>query len=1168
MIIRFCIEDKIEICNKRSAFYWQQVAKCLLNYAVIIYRKICIIKCIKIKKLNTKKFFFKQIIYGVVLLFCYSSCNDKTIGKPYLFEALESTQTGLNFTNRLNPRADFNMFKYMYFYNGAGVAAGDFNNDGLTDLFFTSNQHQNKIYLNKGNLKFADVTSKAKIPSDSAWSTGVSVVDINNDGLLDMYVCRVGNYESLQSHNQFLICKGIDKYGIPFYEDEAMQMGLAKSAFGTQAAFLDYDMDGDLDMYLMNHSLRFNGTYNDKKSYDNTTDSLAADILFKNDNGKFTDVTKQAGISGTIISYGLGICVADINMDGWPDIYIGNDFHENDYLYINQKNGKFAETLQTQTMHTSQFSMGVDVADINNDAAPEIISMDMLPYDPKILKRSLEEDDYNLFNYKIKTGYHPQFSRNTLQLNKRNGMFSEAAMYAGLEATDWSWAALWTDFNNDGWKDLFVANGIPKRLNDMDYANYVSNTEIQDKIRANKIEEKDMVLINKFPEIKLPNKFFLNKHDAKFEDITSQIKNNKTTFSNGAVYADFDNDGDVDIIVNNIEDPVLLYENKTNIIDSSKWIELKLKGDKQNINAIGAKAVVFAKNEIRTYEKYPVRGFQSSMEVPLHIGFGKVLIDSILLIWPDNTCEKINYQTGSIQSFVYKNGLAKFNYNFIANFNKPTIIAKDITTETGLLFKHEENNFNEFDREGLMPFMVSREGPALAVDDVNGDGLDDVFIGAAKFIKPVLFLQDANGKFKKSIQVALDNDSIYEDVDAVFVDVNNDGFKDLLVASGGNEFYGNSEMLLPRVYLNDGKARINSPIGQSNFIRKKDAFTSTLQLTASCIKPYDFNGDGFVDLFIGGRAVPWEYSKIPNSYLLLNDGSGKFVDVTNKYNSDISKIGLVTNAAWADLDNDGKKDLVISCEWGGIVAFKNSKNVFEKKVITNKMGWWNFVFPLDINGDGKKDLIAGNLGENNRFHANDENPVNLYYNDFDENGKKEQFLTYFLMDKEIPFADKDELTKQMPSLKKKFLYAKDFTNSPLKDIVGANKMDKAEKLQANYFSNSFLINNGNWDFSLQKFPWQAQLSCYRTAAVINYTQDSLPNIWLGGNFYHSNIRLGKYDADYGTILSNHGNNNFTAENISDIIIKGEVRHILPITVKGEKAFVLVKNNDSVMVIKF
>ncbi len=1106
----------------------------------------------------------KKVGYRIILLYCILfflfSCQEKKGSNPVLFEALENNRTGLNFSNKLTARADFNMFKYMYFYNGAGVGAGDFNNDGLTDLFFTSNQQQNKLFINKGNLKFDDVTAAAKIPNDSAWSTGISVVDINNDGLLDLYVCRVGNYESLQSKNQFLICKGVDKNGIPFYEDEASKMGLAKSAFSTQAAFLDYDGDGDLDMYLMNHSLRYNGTFNDRKSYENTTDSLAGDILFKNDNGKFIDVTKQAGISGTIISYGLGICVADINMDGWPDIYIGNDFHENDYLYINQQNGTFKETLQTQTMHTSQFSMGVDVADINNDALPEIISMDMLPYDSKILKRSLEDDDYNLFNYKVNAGYHPQFSRNALQLNRGNGMFSEVAMYAGVEATDWSWAALWTDFDNDGWKDLFVSNGIPKRLNDMDYVNYVTNTEIQDKIRSNKMDEKEMALVNKFPEIKLPNRFFLNKHDAKFEDIESQIKNNKTTFSNGAVYADFDNDGDMDMVVNNIEDPVLLYENKTNNYATNKWVELKLKGTEKNINAIGTKAIVFTKKDVRTYEKYPVRGFQSSMEVPLHIGLGSIVPDSILLIWPDNSYQKIEYKNDTILTLNYKLNLPKFDYAILKQLHKnETLVAEDIATQTGLVYKHEENPFNEFDREGLLAKMVSREGPALAVADVNGDGLEDVFMGASKFKKPVLFFQQANGKFILSKQMALDNDSTYEDVDANFADINNDTYPDLLIASGGNEFFGNSELLLPRVYLNDGKG---------NFTRDYNAFDKKTLLTASCIKPYDFNGDGYIDLFIGARVVPWEYGKIPTSYLLQNDGKGKFTEITYKYNKELANIGFVTNAAWADLDKDGKKDLIISLEWGGIIGFKNNTTSFDKKIISDKHGWWNFILPMDLDADGNIDLIAGNVGENNRFKVNDKQPLTQYYNDFDDNGKKEQFLTYYLMGKEIPFADKDELTKQMPGLKKKFLYAADFAKSPIEDIFGQAKIKAAEKLTANYFSNASFINKGNWQFELKPLSWQAQLSSYRDAAIVDANNDALPDILLGGNFYPSNIRVGKYDADYGTLLINKGNGNFATENLHDLIIKGEIRHILPITIKGKKSYVIVRNNDSTMLVNF
>lgn len=1105
---------------------------------------------------HKKNVFIFLCLVTILLL----SCNSKDKNKPYLFEALEAKQTGLDFVNKLTAASDFNMFKYMYFYNGAGVGTGDFNNDGLADLFFASNQGQNKLYLNKGNLHFEDVTFAAKIPVDGGWSTGVSVVDINNDGLLDLYICRVGNFEKLQSKNQFLICKGLDKNNIPYYEDEAAQLGLAKSAFGTQAAFLDYDLDGDLDMFLMNHSLRYNGTFNDRNAFVNTSDSLAGDFLFENDNLKFTDVSKQAGIIQSVIGYGLGICVADINMDGWPDIYIGNDFQENDYLYINQKNGTFKETLQDATMHTSQFSMGVDVADINNDAFPEIISMDMQPADPYILKRSLGDDEYNLFNFKVKSGYHPQFARNALQLNMRNGLFSDVAMYAGVEATDWSWAALFMDFDNDGKKDLFVSNGIPKRMNDMDYINYLSNDEVQEKIRNNRIDEKDMALINKFPEIKLPNKFFSNRGQLKFEDMAGQIKNDKATFSNGAVYADFDNDGDMDVVVNNIDDAVLLYENKTVKTPQKKWLKLQLKGDTKNINAVGAKAIVFAQNEIRTFESYPVRGFQSSMQVPLHIGLGNAVIDSVVIIWPNNSYQKLEYKNDTILNIDYQKGLPLFDYSKLATINKNTTkVTENITAQTGLLFKHEENQFNEFDREQLMPHMISREGPALVVEDINADGLEDIFIGAAKFKKAVLYLQQANGKFMQSQQTSISNDSAYEDVDASFADVNNDHFPDLLVASGGNEFYGNSEFLMPRVYLNDGKG---------NFTKNNSAFDKRIQLTASCIKPYDFNGDGFLDLFIGGRAIPFAYGKIPRSYLLQNDGTGKFKDVTETYIPALSAIGFVTGASWCDLDKDGRSDLVISLEWGGIKAFKNNKNTFQEKIITDKHGWWNFVTPVDIDGDGDLDLVAGNLGENNRLRASEQQPVNMYYNDFDDNGKNEQVLTYYPAGKEIPFANKDELTRQMPSLKKKYLYAGDFAKASLNEIFGSGKLQAAEKFYANYFSNSILINDGNWNFSMKPLPWQAQLSSYRNAVIVNANNDNLPDILLAGNFYHSNIQMGKYDADYGTILVNRGKGNFTCENINGYINKGETRRVQPITVKGIQSYILVKNNDSAVVIRF
>ena len=1098
-------------------------------------------------------------VVGLLLSMLTVSCKTKKAKTP-LFEVLGNDKTGLNFSNNLKARNDFNMLKYMYFYNGAGVGAGDFNNDGLVDLFFASNQSQNKIYLNEGNLQFRDVTTESKIPDDGGWSTGVSVADVNDDGMLDIYICRVGHYETLRSRNQLLICQGIDKNGIPFYKDEAKEYGIDFSGFSTQAAFLDYDMDGDLDMFLLNHSLRYNSTFAPRSSYEGTSDSLSGDYLFRNDGYHYTDVSKEAGISQSVIGYGLGIAVSDINLDGFPDIYIGNDFHENDYLYINNKKGGFTDQLTESMMHTSQFSMGVDVADINNDGWPEIIAADMLPSDPYILKRSLGEDEYNTFQIKIRNGYNHQYARNTLQLNRRNGSFSEIGLYSNIYATDWSWATLWMDFDNDGLKDLFVSNGIPKRLNDIDYVNHVSNDEIQAKIRANQIGEKDMALIDKFPEIKLPNRFFRNTGNALFEDVNAAVLGNLDTYSNGAVYADFDNDGDLDIVVNNIDQPALLYQNKTNDQKNKPSVQLKLKGPAGNRNAVGAKLLIFADTSILSYEKYPVHGFQSGMELPLQIGINNIKTDSVFLIWPDNTFQRIKLATDSLQQEIfYQQGLPMFDYSMLTLFYTGNNAAlQDITQQTNLLFQHKENSFIEFNREALMPFMVSTEGPALTIGDMNSDGLDDVFIGASKWEKSALFLQEAAGTFKRVLQPALDNDSTYEDVDACWSDVNNDGFTDLVVASGGNEYYLVSEFLAPRIYLNDGKG---------NLIKRPDAFTDIL-MTASSVTANDFNGDGNMDLFIGGRAVPWEYGKVPSSYLLQNDGTGKFTDVTAKYAPELSNAGFVKHAIWTDIDKDNDKDLVLSLEWDGITAFINDNGNFSKKYLTDKKGWWNFVLPCDVDNDGDLDFIAGNQGLNSRLQASEKEPVRFYYYDFDGNGKKEQVITYYLEGREIPFANKSDLEKQMPVVKKKFLYAEDFAKASLKAIFGKDKLQKAAVYTANYFSNAVLINDGNLNFTVKALSWQTQLTTYKDAAIINANNDKLPDILLAGNFYPNNIQMGRYDADYGSLLINLGNGSFKHEQMNGVHIKGEVRRIRKLMLANkQEAFVLARNNDSLIIIK-
>ncbi len=1102
-----------------------------------------------------KLLFFLAIISLSFLLSCRT--NKK---KQALFEALDSKETGLTFTNHLTSTDSFNLFKYMYFYNGAGIGAGDFNNDGKIDLFFSSNQGNNTLYLNKGKLHFEDVSAEAKIPKENAWSTGVSVVDINNDGLLDIYVCRVGNYKILKSHNELLICQGIDKNGVPFYADKAHEYGLDFSGFSTQAVFFDYDMDGDLDMFLLNHSVHENGSFRPRKHFIGTYSELSGDRMYRNDGSHFTDVTHDVGINSSAISYGLGVVAGDINLDGYPDLYAGNDFHENDYLYINQKNSTFKEELNDHMMHTSQFSMGVDAADVNNDGYPEIISMDMLPSDPYILKRSLGEDEYDIFNQKIGYGYNYQYTRNNLQLNRRNGMFSEIGLYSGVAATDWSWSPLWMDFDNDGLKDLFISNGIPKRMNDIDYINFISNQEVQQKIQDNKMHETDKTLINKFPKIKLPNKFFKNNGELTFCDIEPEIANDKATYSNGAVYADFDNDGDLDVVVNNIDDPVLLYENKNNSIDHRKPFKIKLKGPDKNVNAVGAKAVVFANNGIRVYEKFPVHGFLSSMEVPLLIGLNKTEIDSMFLIWPDNTFQSVILSKDTTPlTLGYQKGLPVFDYKKITSYHKAgSFKVKDITDEVDLKYKPVENYFPEFDREPLIPHMLSTEGPALAVADINHDGFEDVFIGSSKGNKSLVFLQSASGKFTKSEAPALDNDSTWEDVDACWTDVNNDGNPDLVVASGGNEYYGEDNYLSPRVYLNDGKA---------HFTLLANAFDH-LYVNASCVSACDFNGDGYMDLFIGGRDVPWNYGQPPRSYLLLNDKTGKFKDVTSLYAKDLSFAGFVTQGLWFDIDKDGDKDLILSLEWDGIAAFINNKGIFTKKVLTDKRGWWNFVMPCDIDNDGDIDLIAGNLGLNSRLKASEKEPVKLYFNDFDNNGKKEQVLSYYVKGKELPFANKAELEKQMPFLKKKFLYASDFAKASLEEIFSSSKLREAAQYTADYFSNAILINDGKLHFDVQPLPWEAQLAPYRDAVAVDANGDSLPDILLVGNYYENNIEMGRYDQDFGTLLLNKGKDKFSYESLNGVQFKGQSRHIREIAIANKKSFVIACNNDSIKVIQY
>jgi hypothetical protein len=1095
---------------------------------------------------------------GAVLLLAVIQLSCKARKKPeeLLFQALGPEQTGLNVRNDLHYDQAFNLFKYIYFYNGSGVGAADFNGDGLIDLFFGGNQTDDRFFLNRSGLKFEDMTAAAGIPADGGWTTGVSVVDINQDGRMDIYVCRVGNYETLHSKNLLLINQGVDEKGVPKFKDEASAYGLDFSGFSTQAAFFDYDLDGDVDMFLLNHSVHENGTFRPRKEFLGTVHPLAGDRFYRNEGGRFVDYSRESGINSNAIGYGLGVVVSDINCDGYPDLYVGNDFHENDYLYINQANGTFKESATEMLQHTSQYSMGVDAADINNDGRPEIISVDMLPEDPVILKRSLGEDAYDIFQHKISVGYSFQYTRNNLQWNRPDSNFSEIGLYSGVAATDWSWAPLWVDFNNDGLKDLFVSNGIPKRMNDIDYVNFVSNTEMRKSIDNNAVKEKDIRLIEKFPEIKLPNKFYLNQGELRFSDQSGAVLGDEPGFSNGAVYADLDNDGDLDIVVNNIDAPAILYENKHKPVAKSGIIQLELTGSEKNRQAIGARLLAFSKGQLTMAEKYPVHGFLSSMEIPLQLGIETQGPDSLWLVWPDQTFEKISLPDSSRYvaklTLQWRPGLPELDSKQI-RFKQEAGAGSnwfDDASSAGLAFTHRENHFVEFDREPLIPHMLSTEGPALAVADINGDGWEDVWIGGARNQSSAIFLQDGKGNFYHQPSAALQADSMLEDVDAVWADMNGDRYPDLIVASGGNEFYGRDWHNSPRLYLNDGKG---------NLTKQTDAFDS-LYLTASSIAVSDVDGDGFNDVFIGARTVPWEYGQLPRSYFLRNDGNGRFKGFGIESWKAIEKTGMVTDANFADIDGNGQADLLLALEWGTITAWMHKGKSWERLDLGPEKGWWNFVLPVDIDGDGDKDIVAGNLGWNSRLQANSDHPVRMYYNDFDKNGKHEQIVSYYIGDRELPFANKSELERQLPLLKKKFLYAEDFAKAGMDDLFGKELLKDAVKWEANYFGHVVYINEQKAGFRMQPLPWQAQFSSLRTGAWVADRVTGQGNLILMGNYYDNNIQMGRYDADFGSSLQLDSTGNWQWNSLPGYWSPGQVRRMKLVRMPKGDAWVLARNN--------
>ncbi|MCX8492405.1 MAG: VCBS repeat-containing protein [Cyclobacteriaceae bacterium] len=1084
--------------------------------------------------------------------------------KDRRFRIVPSSESGITFQNKLKESIDFNIFNYMYFYNGAGVAVGDVNGDDLPDIYFTSNQESNKLYLNAGKLKFKDVTEIAGVAGFDSWATGVTMADVNGDGKLDIYVSYVGDYLIFKGTNQLFINEGVDKEGIPLFKNRAKEYGLDLVGFSTQASFFDYDNDGDLDMFMLNHSLHQNGTYGKANTLRFQTHPTAGDKLFKNESGKFVDVTKESGIYSSALGYGLGVVVSDVNLDGWQDIYVGNDFHENDYLYINQKNGKFKESLEQSMNHTSRYTMGVDFADFNNDAFPDLIAMDMLPDDYKRLKSSVAEDPYDTYLFKTQFGYNEQYARNALQLNNQDGTFSEIALFAGVAATDWSWSTFFADFDLDGDKDIFVSNGIFRRSNDLDYVNFISNDTIQ-RVLNNKMNERQLHFITKMPQEKVNNFLFDNNNDSTFTNKAEEWGLNKPSYSNGATYADLDNDGDLDIVVNNIDEVAFVYENKTISAEVEKpsrvnFLQIKLVGAKSNLQGIGTKVFLYSEGRVQMQECMPTRGFQSSVDTRLTFGTGNAtLMDSLVVVWTDGSFQTlVNVKSQQQLVLRQQNASGRFNYSRFTSGNRYFVGKEDELTP---VYKHVENDYVEFDRQSLMPFMVSAEGPAVAVGDVNADGLDDLYLGGAKWQKGQLLLQSKDGKFHSVAQPLIEADSTYEDVDAIFFDFDKDGDLDLFVVSGGNEFSGKSKYMSPRLYINDGRG-----------VFVVDSQFPEVYLTGSCVAVSDFDKDGDVDIFLGARAVPGNYGIPSDSYLLENDGRGKFKDITDYVAPELRKFGFVNSATWADLNNDGYEELVVAAEWRPITVFENSKGRLSLKKaesLKDQVGWWNTIHTGDFDNDGDLDMVAGNLGLNSKLKADLDHPVRMYVNDFDKNGTIEPILTHVIRGIEFPFYTRDEITKQIPSLKKKYLSYQKFAVAEFKDFFPEETIRRSQKYTATMFESVYIENLGNFDFKIKPLPKQIQFSTANSFSVGDFNNDHNLDILVGGNFFRSNIQMGRYDASYGDLLIGDGRGNFNCVPRAEtgIFFRGQVRSILPVTIRKSGYELVVVNNDSLKLLK-
>ncbi len=1080
----------------------------------------------------------------------FLSCNSKNT----LFQSLPSSRTNITFQNNLPDREGFGILYYIYYYNGGGVATGDINNDGLTDIYFTANTKSgNKLYLNKGNFQFEDITEKAGVSGNADWCSGVTMADVNGDGFLDIYVSVVSRINQLTGHNQLFIN---NKNGT--FTESASLYGLDFSGLSTQAAFFDYDHDGDLDCYLLNHSIKPHANIVDTSNR-RRYDSLSGDRLYSNDlNGaskKFTDLSAASGIYQSSLGYGLGISVADLNNDGWEDIYIGNDFHENDYYYVNNGNGTFSESGAKVFNHYSRFSMGNDVADINNDGQPDIITADMLPADEKVLKTYGSDENPDIYKLKLmKNGFQHQCSRNCLQLNNGNGSsFSETALISGVSATDWSWAPLFADFDNDGNKDLFISGGIVKRPVDLDFIRYASGLSSQASQAGT--SEYDKMAMDKMPEGSSHPYLFKGDGNISFKDAsepwgTADMKG----FFTGASYADLDNDGNLDLIINPVNAPAVILKNNA---PKKNFISLSFKGDSMNTFGIGCKAYLFEKQKMQYQQLMLTRGFQSSSETRLHFGLDKFTrVDSVLIIWPDASFQVLkNIPVNKQDTILKRNAGGSFPYK--TYFKDPASILTVETANPLLNWKHNENDFTDFNEQYLIPHEESTRGPKIAVADVNEDGLDDLYACGAKGQPGTLMIQQPDGSFISSDTMLFKIDAGCEDVDAIFFDANGDGHPDLFVVSGGNEYKGNNPLLLDRLYLNNGKGHfIKSTISLPPIFENK-----------SCVSVADIDHDGDQDMFVGTLADATAYGIPQSSYLLINDGKGAFSMAKENIIS-LNKIGIVTASTFTDVNNDGWPDLVVTGEWMPLIIYRNDKGKFHQSTMPNSTGLWQTVYASDVNGDGNMDLLAGNWGWNNKFYSQKDGPLKMYVADFDNNGKTEQLISYTSNGIEYPFLSKDEVERQLPLLKKHYLLYADYAGTSMKEVF-YGWIDSIKPYMAERLASAVCYGDGKGNFTMNNLPAMQQLSPIFSFAHIAGDAATISTYLCGGNFFDVIPYEGRYDAQSLSVFSiDHKKNMYAVKQPELAAIKGQIRDIKWIhTSNRDSIMIAARNNDNLIILK-